>query len=364
MQVLEHHGAPTSGVDQVWTLSSTASGGTIALSVTARGITRKTDPIAHDATAAAIQTALRALHNVGSSAVSCSGGALGSEDVVITFGGELAGQPITVTVDNVAATGGTGSLANTTAGVAATERGARTGAVLVDTESGALYINTGTPSTPAWTAPVGVSGSIVQQSEIASLTDNSGGATPDGTIGVIALPSALTDSTGGTASTTLAAATNTDALTDNGGGTADGTVAAITPAAAITDNSGGTNATNTIAVVSHIALSTSDTYADSAVNTAVNTAIDAVTAAIKCLSAHTNTNTTALGVIKDNFKEITTELGKQRTLNAVLINALSSLAARQAENKTAITAARDAVKELSTQLNAVTTTLQAAGVTA
>lgn len=45
-------------------------------------------------------------------------------------------------------------------------------------------------------------------SAVTQLTDNSGGATADGTIGVITAPSALTDSTGGTASTTLAAIDN------------------------------------------------------------------------------------------------------------------------------------------------------------
>ncbi len=40
---------------------------------------------------------------------------------------------------------------------------------------------------------------------LAALTDNSGGATADGTIAVVTAPTALTNSTGGTPSTTLAA---------------------------------------------------------------------------------------------------------------------------------------------------------------
>ncbi len=95
---------------------------------------------------------------------------------------------------------------------------------------------------------------------------------------------ALTVSTGGSATTTLAAATNTDALTDNGGGTADGTVSTMPDIAIAT---GGGN-----------------TYSDSAVNTAVNT---------------------LAGFIRNNVKELTTELALQRTLNTNLINAITSL---------------------------------------
>lgn len=69
-----------------------------------------------------------------------------------------------------------------------------------------------------------------------------------------------------------------DALTDNGGGTADGTVQ----------------------VMSHIALSTSDTYSDAAVNTAVNAFVDAVA---------------------NNMKEVTTELAKVR-VDVAAINTL------------------------------------------
>jgi hypothetical protein len=80
------------------------------------------------------------------------------------------------------------------------------------------------------------------------------------------LPTTLTDSSGGTASDTIAAMTNTDALTHSAG-TADGTV----------DDVG--------AVFSQTTLN-------------------------------------------NNFKEVSTELASQRTLNTALINAVASLTAK------------------------------------
>jgi len=59
-------------------------------------------------------------------------------------------------------------------------------------------------------------------------------------------------------------------------------------AAALTDNSGGEAADGTIAEIADIALSTSDTYTDSAVNTAVNAAVDDASNAVKELSDQIN----------------------------------------------------------------------------
>lgn len=145
------------------------------------------------------------------------------------------------------------------------------------------------------------------------------------------LPAKITDSSGGSASNTIALAVNTDALTDNGGGTADATVAAMTPATAITDSSTGSAATpDTIAAITDIALSTAggNTYADAGTNTAVNAIVALIKNAIAKLAAKQNTASTCMGVVKDNIKEITTELALQRTLNALLIAAVASLAAK------------------------------------
>lgn len=85
---------------------------------------------------------------------------------------------------------------------------------------------------------------------ITALTDNSGGAAADGTIGAVTAPTAiaatLTDSTGysGTHDDTLAATTVPVTLTDNTGqsGTHDDTLAATTLPTTLTDNTGGAGA--------------------------------------------------------------------------------------------------------------------------
>lgn len=127
-----------------------------------------------------------------------------------------------------------------------------------------------------------------------------------------ATASDIVDSTGGSASGThtLAAATNTNALTDNGAGSADATVEDV----------------------ADIALSTSDTYTDAAVNGAVNTAIASVS---------------------NNFKEMTTELALQRSLNTVLINALATVAAEYNTLKDDVEANNTAIDAILVQLAAV-----------
>lgn len=117
------------------------------------------------------------------------------------------------------------------------------------------------------------------QGAIADLVDNSGGAGGDGTIGAVTAPTALTDS---------------------GGGTADGTVALMTIPADITGGEAPTEAEH-----------------------------NAVLAQLR--------------LMKDNFQELTTAQGQDRT---------------------AIVALTDAVKELSTKQNALLAALRTAGIIA
>jgi hypothetical protein len=103
------------GINEIQTLSSTATGGTIRL--TFAGL--QTGTIPFNAAASQVQTALNALANVqvGSTlGVTCTGGPLPTP-VVCTFVGPLAAQQIpNMTVDNTAATGGVASVAETTPG--------------------------------------------------------------------------------------------------------------------------------------------------------------------------------------------------------------------------------------------------------
>ncbi len=54
-------------------------------------------------------------------------------------------------------------------------------------------------------AAVAAGGSFAQAAVVAALTDSSGGATADGTIGLVTAPTALTDNGGGTADATVEA---------------------------------------------------------------------------------------------------------------------------------------------------------------
>ena len=139
---------------------------------------------------------------------------------------------------------------------------------------------------------------FIAASDIGALTDNSGGAIADQTIALVTAPTALTDSGGGTADATVALMTPVTALTvRDGTGTNDGTIGAITAA-------------------------------------------PSVIAAVQEIAAKIGVIATFEGVVKDNFKELTTA---------------------QAANRAAIVALTDAVKELATQLNLMRTNLRAAG---
>lgn len=151
---------------------------------------------------------------------------------------------------------------------------------------------------------------------IAELTDNSGGAAADGTIGVVTAPTALTD---------------------NGGGTADGTVASQAAPVTLTDSTGLSGSHNdTLEAVTtftpSVAWNGSSVYPSAADATAIGAAITAL---------NQNASDTAQKVIE------------LVTLAATAQNNLKELTARQAENRTAIVALTDAVKELATKVNEI-----------
>ena len=146
-------GAPTAAVNAVQTvsISGTPTGGTFTLTFEGR----TTAAIAYNAAAAAVQSALLALDCFDTGDVVGSGGALPGTAVVLTFGGNYAGTPVSaLTADGSGLTGGTSpavSVAQTTAGVAASGRGAPKGRLLTDTTNGKMYVNTGTALSPTWT---------------------------------------------------------------------------------------------------------------------------------------------------------------------------------------------------------------------
>jgi hypothetical protein len=146
----QHGSTPSNGTSAVQTLTvtGTPTGGTFRLSW--RG--QRTATIAHNATAATVQTALRALSRIGGSGVTVTGDAGGPW--AVTFAGPLAKLevPLIALAAN-SLTGGTSpsvSVANTTPGVTATARGAPAGAELIDTSTGKRYANRGSTTSPDW----------------------------------------------------------------------------------------------------------------------------------------------------------------------------------------------------------------------
>ena len=136
------------------------------------------------------------------------------------------------------------------------------------------------------------------------------------------------------------------ALTDNSGGAAaDGTIGAITAPSALTDNSGGAAADGTIGVV------TAPTALTHAVGTADNTVED-----VSAVFDQT--------ILNNNFKELTTAQAANRAAIVALTDAIKEISTIQAVNRTAIIALTDAVKELATKDNAILTSLKNAGLMA
>lgn len=102
--------------NEVQTITSTATGGTFKLrSGNYPSSYVETAAIARNASAATVQTALRAVLK-GTTPVTCTGGALGTNPVVCTFGGSNAGLDVPLLqVVNVDLSGGTVTVAATTA---------------------------------------------------------------------------------------------------------------------------------------------------------------------------------------------------------------------------------------------------------
>lgn len=156
----ESAGAPSAGTSAVQTLTfgGTPTGGTFKLAFD--GFT--TAPItwtAVDATLiSAIDTALEALPNIGTAGVTVADGTLtdGIGNVTITFGGNLAKLAVPlITVSSSSLTGTAPTVAfeeESTAGVTASFRGSKKGAIVTDTTNGVVYVNTGTTGlNPTWT---------------------------------------------------------------------------------------------------------------------------------------------------------------------------------------------------------------------
>lgn len=107
---------------EVQTLTRTSTGGTVTLTVDGE-VTAAIDASAAGFTAAAVQAAVNALSNVDDEHTIVVAGADGGP-LTLTFGGLWAGENMpAVVVDNTSATGGTVTVAETTAGGAESPAG-------------------------------------------------------------------------------------------------------------------------------------------------------------------------------------------------------------------------------------------------
>jgi len=154
-------GAPVVGVDAIYTLTfgATPTGGTYKLRFD--GFT--TPAIAWNAVnvtlLASLNAALDALPNVGTSGIVATAGTLtaGVGTVLLTASGtRFAKSVMSATAfsiaDNSLTPAATLTVSQTTAGTAATHRGAPIGAPATRVDTGILHVNTGTASAPIWTA--------------------------------------------------------------------------------------------------------------------------------------------------------------------------------------------------------------------
>lgn len=111
--------------NEVQTLTSTATGGTVTFKFDNSPASATVPSTAVGFTAAAVQTALEGLDNINPGDVTVTGAAGGP--LTVTFGGRYVGQDVpALTVDNTSATGGTVVVAAPTAGGSATTNGQQT----------------------------------------------------------------------------------------------------------------------------------------------------------------------------------------------------------------------------------------------
>ncbi len=109
-------GSPTNEVQTI-SITGTPTGGSFTLTFESY----TTAAIAYNAAASAVQSALLALPNLDTGDVTCTGGALPGTPVVVTFGGDYAGEPVSALTATASLTGGTSpavNIAETTPGVA------------------------------------------------------------------------------------------------------------------------------------------------------------------------------------------------------------------------------------------------------
>lgn len=156
MQGYSSVGAPVAGTNEVQTITfgGTPTGGTFTLTFEGFTTAAITWVNVNATLVSNIDTALEALPNIGTGAVTTAVATMtaGIGTITCTFAGNLGLKAVATMTATSSLTGTTPTVAvtETTPGVAPTARGAAVGATLVR-DNGVLYINTGTALAPTWT---------------------------------------------------------------------------------------------------------------------------------------------------------------------------------------------------------------------
>lgn len=155
---LRSAGAPSGGTSSVQTLTfadTWADGDTFQLAFDGQTTAQIAWSATNTTLVSNIDAALEALATIGTGGVVTAVGTMtaGIGTITLTAGGNLAKSAMNVLAipSQTVAGDGTVAIAETTAGVTATGRGASIGATLLDTTNGIEYINTGTALAPTWT---------------------------------------------------------------------------------------------------------------------------------------------------------------------------------------------------------------------
>lgn len=153
----QNAGTPVNGTNEVqrMTIGGTPTGGTFKLAFDGLTTAAITWSATNNTLLTNIENALEALGNIDGVTVAAVSLTSGIGTLDITFSGANVGRKaqnlITVPYNDLTGTSPTVAVAEQTAGVTATQRGAAPGALLIDTSNGALYQNISTtPEAPDW----------------------------------------------------------------------------------------------------------------------------------------------------------------------------------------------------------------------
>lgn len=220
-----------------------------------------------------------------------------------------------------------------------------------------------------------VADSLEPAADVAALTDSSGGATADGTIGAVTAPTAITDNTTGTTTATFAAGVGVYDLNFHCSLVSTGAVdlvTAIVPGHKFkilsweftTDVPGvGSGASR----VANLEIGTTDvgTTPSTLTLTEAGTSLAGErTAATAVAGANTGTASDTLSIeIAAGGTDFSAGTGTFviKIQNMDTADAIAGICTAQAANRTAIIALTDAIKELATKQNLSRTNLRAAG---